>query len=87
MLPSSDEYRRSVQGGCSKLMDKSSGEGVAAIGCERLLSGTQLGLNRWCRERSWKEKRQWVHLMVIVEKKAKNEEVWVNCNLSGETWK
>jgi hypothetical protein len=32
--------------------------------------------------KSWKEKRQWVHLMVIVEKKAKNEEVWVNCNLS-----
>jgi hypothetical protein len=37
---SSDEYRRSVQGGCSKLMDKSSGRGVAAIGREQLLSGS-----------------------------------------------
>jgi hypothetical protein len=68
--------KRSVQGGCSKLMDKS-WEVWLQLAVNSYIVRYTARTEQVMSKRSWKEKRQWVHLMVIVEKKAKSEEVWV----------
>jgi hypothetical protein len=69
MPPSSDEYisERELEADDSVIWRR-----CGCTGRERLLSGTQLGLNRWCRERSGRRKDSGY---IDCRKKAKSEEV------------